>query len=58
MWVVWCLAWMTAMMDPMGLNTLRHEIAADRMAAERAAMGERGPANAALERLRARIGQG
>lgn len=50
--VVWCMAWMTAFMDPMGLNTFRHEEWADRMAEQ-----QRGPANAALERLRAQLGQ-
>ena len=51
MLVVWCLAWMTAMMDPMGLNALRHDAWLDRQS-----QFERGPANAAQDRLRQQLG--
>jgi hypothetical protein len=52
MLIVWCMAWMAAMMDPMGLNALRHEALADRQV-----IMERGPANAALARLQQALGE-
>jgi hypothetical protein len=50
MLVMWCLAWMTAFVDPMGLNAMRHDAHLDRLA-----LMERGPANASLDRLKAAI---
>jgi hypothetical protein len=46
MLMMWCMAWMTAMIDPMGLNAMRMD-SSTKM--------ERGPANAAVDTLRSRL---